>query len=380
MSLIDPIKEGIYTQDISVSAIKVLSDKSSLFANNKLRLYGFIAFREQTSSTPAYIQAIESVTINSSMNTITDTCEITIPQAAYKANEFISKYIQVGYIVEVVLGYYPIRYTEFFGYVARIEPGSPMKLICEDESYNYKRIPLDAAIFRNTNYVELISSLYDGPFVSDSIEIGDWQIAGTATLIDVLSELKNKFGAIIYWQNPLTLNYNSILFVDFEQNKKQLQTVLFDVQRNVPAGTDKIKIQTSDDVRPVVYGISVQSDKSKIELYAYYEGDEIIVTETKPRGTLNKFSVPGISRTSLTNLIKRRLPNLFYTGASGEITTFGAPFLQHGMNAAIYDRRLPDRNGVYKIVEVNKVFSAQQGFKQTVKLGQKISDYAPTKR
>lgn len=345
--------------------------------------YGFGTIR--------YFQNIQSFELTQSMDTLTDVCTITFAHNAFKEGKKISDYLYIGERITLEAGYWPDNWEAVFdGFVSKIEPGAPAKITVEDWGWKYKQeyTAEKGAIYRNTTLKQLLNHL-PGYYVADDIEIGTWQVAATSTPIDVLRELKNKFGMILYYQNPYYTNKfgglstiaNSsfgLLWADAELIKPEQRTILFDVQRNVPDGTVKLESTTTSSVRPVVHGVSVQNDKSKIELYAYYDGDKIIVTGTRPNGTLNKFSVPNISQASLEKLVRRRLPNLFYTGVSGEISTFGAPFIQHGMKAAVYDRRLADFNGIYKIVEVKKTYSPESGFKQTASLGRKLGDYDPT--
>ena len=339
-----------------------------------MRLYQEITITDQTTGEDKLrFPFVTAVEIISSRLSFTDTCNLTLPQRTRRVNKKISDLINIGDKITVKLGYYPNLYTEFIGYIAKVNPDSPMNLICEDEAFIHKLSSIGPLVQKNTTYKALIGAIYSKEFNTIDVNIGDWSISKNATFIDVLDELRQKLGTLSYWQDE-------ILYIDYEIEKEPGQTIIFDVQKNVPSGSDQLEIQKATDYKTISYGLSPQKNGTKIELYAYYAdaaGNEIIVTENRPSGTLNKFEVPNISRASLEKLIIRRLPNLFYTGATGSITTFGAPTFKHGDLAAVYDRRLSDRNGIYQILEVTKTFTAIGGYRQTAKLGQKISDYEP---
>jgi len=339
-----------------------------------MRLFQEITITDQnTGKDKLRFPLVNSIDIKTSKLSFTDTCTIILPQRTRRVNQKITDLINIGDPILVKLGYFPYLYTEFSGYIAKINPDSPMVLICEDQAFQGKISSLGAVYQKDTTYRKLLTAIYSGTFRTIEANIGTWSINQNATLIDVLDELRQKLGALCYWQD-------GILYVDYELEKDPEKTVIFDIQKNVPAGSDQLEIQKATDLKTISYGISPQKDGTKIELYAYYKdaaGSEIIVSENKPAGTLNKFSIPNVSKATLEDLIKRRLPNLFYTGATGNITTLGAPTFKHGDRAAVYDRRLTDRNGIYDILEVQKIFNTFQGYKQTATLGQKVAEYEP---
>lgn len=315
---------------------------------------------------------VTRVDINTDRSSFTDTAQIVLPQRTRRVNEKISDLINIGDKITVELGYFPNLETRFNGYVVQINPDSPMILNCEDEAFVWKKQSLTAKQYKDTTFRKLISDIYTGELRTTDDSIGTWTISENVTLIDVLDELRQKLGTLSYWQD-------GILYVNYEFEKDPEKTVIFDVQRNVPIGSDNLNVQKATDLNTISHGISPQNDGTKIELFATYkdiQGSDVIVSESKPLGVLNTLKIPNITKTALTELIKKRLPKLYYTGATGTIETFGEPTLKHGDWAAIRDRRIPDRNGKYKIVGLNIEHGIGIGYKQTAKIGLKVENFS----
>jgi hypothetical protein len=341
------------------------------------KLNQHITIYEGNSNTEKFrFPFVSTVEIISSKLNFTDTCTVILPQRIRQVNKKISDYIKIGDKILIKLGYYPELLPEFSGFVTKIKPNNEMVLECENDAFLYKLQSLNPVVLKDTNYDELIKTIYSGKYKTLTDPIGDCKIGKNVTLLEVLDEMRQKLGTIAYWQD-------GILFIDYEIIKEPSKTVEFNINENVPIGEDNLEIlkptqQENIYFDVISYGVSPQKDGTVIELYARYKdvpGSEIIVSDVKPSGNLNKFEIPGLTRDALEKLIKRRLPNLWYTGAVGEITTFGSPSLKHGDLAAIYDKNNKDRNGKYQILEVRKRFGVGIGFRQTVKLGQKIADY-----
>lgn len=313
-----------------------------------------------------------SFEIKSSRNTYSDTATIVLPQKMSNKTQKISDLINVGDRITVEAGYKNMT-TIFDGYVKSIDPNSPMKLECEDEAFIYKIQSLPENTnkqYKNITFNGLLSEIYKGQYKSTDDLIGTITIDNNAGLLDVLDYLKNTFYVDVYWQK-------NTLYVGYELFKEPEKTIILDIQGNVPIGTDNVIKLKQNDLLTVAYGLSPQKDGSKIELYAYYkdvQNNEIVYTTKKPIGNINKLEVPEQSEADLKKLLKRWLPKLYYSGLSGDITTFGAPDVNHGDEAKIIDRRIPDRNGIYEIIEVVKTFSVTDGYKQKITLGLKLRD------
>lgn len=312
---------------------------------------------------------IESVVINESKKNFTNTATILIPKKTALRAKKISDYISVGDTVNISLSYsnqYETR--NFSGYVTDISVKRNTEIKIEDEAWLYKSSVVDPRVFRDVKLDDLISYYYTGSKIVADAEIGDWVVNKNATFIDILDEIRQKLGLLSYWQD-------GTLYVGAEIQTSG-RTVLFDINRNVPEGSDSIKTVQSRDVGVISAGTSPQNDGSVIERYAFYSGpaqERIEVTSDRPtNGAISQMSIPGITQDRLDELIKRRLPNLYTTKTSGSITTFGSPVVKPGDFARVVNAKEPQTEGEYSINTVKTTFDVNNGYKQTVEVGRKF--------
>ena len=312
---------------------------------------------------------VTSVEIVTARTTYTDTATLTFPNRLRKKENLINK-INIGDKVVINLGYFPNLIEEFQGYISFIDKNSPLVMKLEDESFNLKRKSLPETTLRKTTIKEVIRTFYDGETNILDAEIGDWRVSENATLINILDEMKSKFGILSNFKKGV-LNVNTEL-IDNSETKE----VILNVQENIVKDSDDLNFQEDTDIGVISHGVSIQKNGTKIEVFASYADNlpenEIVIDTIKPIGVLNTFSVPDLSLEALTKLVVQRLPKLFYTGVTGNITTFGAPSLIHGDIVHLIDERTPERNGKYKVDAVTKNFDTSVGYKQTVELGLKV--------
>lgn len=312
------------------------------------------------------ISLTTSVEISSSRETFTDTCALRFPNKLRDRDGALER-IRIGDRVEVFLGYFPELLLEFTGFINYINPDSPLELLLEDQAFQLKRNALPARNFRDTTLSEVVSYIYSGEVVLVDAQIGDLRIPENVNAIEVLDELKSNLGILSYFQG-------GILYVNADLSRSSTDRIfLVSEQNNVPSGGSSLKFQDADDLQIVSHGVSVQRDGTKIERYAYYknnvQGSEILTSSVKPIGTLNTLKIPNLSQDALDNLIARRLPQLFYTGITGEVETFGAPSMRHGDTIEYRDERTPQKNGRYRLDSVSKIFDESSGYRQKLTLG-----------
>jgi len=306
-----------------------------------------------------------NVTISSSREAFTDTATIEMPNRfknrETKETGYITTKIKINDPVTIKLGYFPNLETRFVGYVSNIAPNSPMVVTCEDASFLLKQSTVGSYSASDTTISALIGDLYDGETDITDAEIGDIRIDQYATLVNVLDDLKSRFGIRSYFQNGVLTIFKEVSDVGNDIN--------LGFQKNIIEHS--LEYQNSDALNVISHGVSVQDNGTKIERFAFYFNDEIRVRSEKPEGVLNTFSWPGLTRDALDELISKRLPNLYYTGIKGSLTTFGEPIINHGDNVILEDLDYREREGKYKVVSVETSFG-ENGYRQVVELDVKI--------
>lgn len=330
-----------------------------------------LIFDRDTKELKFRFPIVTAFEMESSRTTYTDTATLTFPNRLRRKENLIDK-INIGDKVIVNLGYFPDLKEEFIGYISFVDKNSPLVLKLEDESFQLKRKSLTATTLKNTTIKEVIETFYDGETNILDAEIGDWRIAENTTMINILDELKSKFGVLSNFKRGI-LNVNTEL-IDNDEDKE----FIAHIQQNVVQGSDDLNFQKDTDIGVISHGISIQKNGTKVEIFSTYKDNlpdnEIVTSTIKPIGVLNTFKVPDLSLSALTKLVEQRLPKLFYTGVTGKLTTFGSPSIKHGDICHLIDERTPERNGKYKVDAVTKNFDTSIGYKQTVTLGLKVGN------
>lgn len=307
---------------------------------------------------------VNNVIINKSYDTYTDTAFITMPNKFKDTNDNILEIFQTGDAVEIKLGYYPELITRFKGYLTKKVPGSPAIFECQDEAWKLKKQGLNNYSKTGITLETLIKDNYSGKYEIEDVEIGDWQIQKGSTLIDVFEELKN-LGLFSYFENE-------ILKIKFKTSIINETIKKLSYQYNIIDG-ENLKYIEANEIDVVSYGVSKQDDGSLIEAFAYYdENNEAKVQLTNPGGTLNKLSIPNQTQSNLNKLVLRRLPNLYYTGTIGSITTFGKPVFNIGDKLELIDSKYTERNGTFAVRSITDEFGIN-GYRQTLDIDTKLT-------
>jgi hypothetical protein len=307
---------------------------------------------------------VTEVEINTSWETLTDTAMISLPsKITNKDNTFIKDIIKVNDPVTIKLGYFPNLETRFIGYVSKVVPESPLKVMCEDEAFLLKQENIDNYSAKNVTLEQLITDNYSGEVNVVDAVLGTFRI-DRVSLVKVLSELKSKYKIWSWFRNGV-LN-SGLTFVPGTGTEQK-----FNFQTNVISGQNLEKLDESE-INTVAHGVSTQKDGTKIELYTFYEDGKIVTREGNPGGDLNTMSIPNRTKSQLQELLERWLPNLYYTGFAGTITTFGEPVVKHGDIAVISDDKFPEKDGKY-IIKAVRITFGQGGYRQVITLDQEIT-------
>lgn len=305
---------------------------------------------------------VTNLQINKSWETLTDTAIIELPNKITRKNQQIKDIIKVNDQVTIKLGYHPNLVTRFTGYVSKIVPESPLKVMCEDEAFKLKQEFLESYSKKPVTLETLIKDNYSGEIKVSDCDLGGFSIEKGSTMIQVLQELQTTYKLYSYFRNGIL---NVGLPYDGTGVTKQ-----FKFQRNIIDGSN-LQLTDESELQTVAYGISTLSDGSKIELYTYYENGQIKTSEKNPGGNLNTMKIPGLSKAKLTTLLERWLPNLHYTGFQGSFETFGEPIVDHGDFAEISDLKFPEKDGKYLIKSIVISFGIN-GYRQNITLDRKI--------
>lgn len=302
---------------------------------------------------------VTDVDILTSWETLTDTAVITLPSnITNKDNTFIKDIIKVKDPVKIELGYFPDLITRFTGYVSKVIPESPLKVMCEDEAFLLKLENINNYSAKNVTLKKLIEDNYSGETIIEDATLGNFRI-DRVSMVKVLQELKNKYKIYSWFRG-------GILYSGLSYRPGEGETHEFNFQFNIIEGSNLEKLDETE-LNTVAHGVSTQKDGTKIEVYSYYEDGEITTVDGNPGGDINTITVPNRTKAQLTELTERWLPNLYYTGFKGNFITFGEPVVNHGDIVVLSDLKFPEKDGRYVVKSVSINFG-QDGYRQVIEL------------
>jgi len=243
-----------------------------------------IIFDRDTEKAKFRFDIVTAVEIVTDRATYTDTATLTFPNRLRRKENLIDK-INIGDKVVINLGYFPNLVKEFEGFISFIDKDSPLILQLEDASFQLKRKSLPATTLKKTTLVKLIGEFFDGETNILDTEIGDWRIAQNATMINILDELRSKFGILSNFKNGV-LNVNTELIDNDEDSE-----MFINIQQNVQQGSDDLNFQKDTDIGVISHGLSLQKNGTKIQVFATFKDNlpdnEIVVSTLQPIGVLN---------------------------------------------------------------------------------------------
>lgn len=310
------------------------------------------------------------VEIIQDIDTLTDTCKITIPRKTSWQGKNIGigddPVIKRGDAVVVKLGYDGSLKTRFIGYVKEVKAGMPVTIDCEDSMFLLKKGKLTFN-FPGGDIRSLLDIImpagikYKTPG-DKSIAIPQFRFTNTSPA-RVLEELKSRMGLYCYFRNITTGNVTeSILYVGlaYWTDNRNTETFLFGF--NIIDPYDLV-YKRMEDIRLKAKAISWQRNNTKIETEV---GDE--------DGEQRTIHAYNLTLAQLQVYAKAQLERYKYTGYRGNLETFGEPAVEkNDIINLIGNVYHPD--GKYLIKEV-RIKSGVGGYRQSISPGQIINDTA----
>lgn len=301
---------------------------------------------------------INEVEIESSYQTLTDTCTITIPRKlAFQGKTiFLDKdpIFKKGDPVIVNLGYgYNNKKAVFQGYIIRVESGTPTRIICEDAAYLLKQTKPFNLSYSKLDIDQLLGDILPAGMnykLPGKIELGNARFT-KVTAAQILRYLQDKFSINAWFRN-------STLYIGLNYFSELQQTHSFSFQKDII--TDSLEFVRAEDVKISVKATSLLPDNSKIEVT---KGDE--------DGTERTIHFYNVDLTTLEQRAVKALTDFRFDGWTGSFTSFGEPSVEHGDIVQLTDFYFPEKNGSYIVKAVKKSFG-MNGYRQEIELAEKV--------
>ena len=316
------------------------------------------SIRFKTDGVNYSLQTVESIDIECSVDNLTDTAIITLPEAYMNQVFNIANEVKRGSEVIIKAGYDDDLKTEFVGYVQDVlTKDSSLKIICEDALFLFRKGVKNVEL-KPTSVPKIAQLLIDQidssyTLVCDYTITYEKFVIHQATAYDVLKKIAEETKANIY----------------FNTEKKQLHIhppyveksgeVIYSMQRNVE--NSALEYKKSID-RKVEVTVEKTNLSGKIESY----------TTGTTGGEKVTLKVGSVGATDLKKIADAELIRRSADMYDGTIDTWAIPFVQPTYTATIKDEDYPEKDGKYYIASVTTTIN-EAGFKRTVKPGIKLS-------
>jgi len=324
-----------------------------------------------------------NLSIESSWDTFTDRAVLTIPNKFRLKNRKENKDIVVGDnnvfkrgdAVEFKIGYFPNLRTKFKGFVANINPDSPLIIECEDRMWLLKQENLVSKFFKNPTISDVVeyatASLdnltieYDNP----DTKIGAFEVdnKGFVNAVTVFELLKKQFGFFIYFENEIlqVRKMRSVLALSRTVHKISFQNNVIE---------SNLIFQRDDDVNLVIKVESINLDtNTRITRYGFKVKGEVVISSIQRTGQVTKdIKVLNLNTDQIDEFIRDNIDKYIYEGYIGDFTTFLEPSVNHSDRIELFDAKHPEREGVYLIKKPITNFGINGG-RQIITLQNRIS-------
>lgn len=299
---------------------------------------------------------VNKVEIVEDVDTLTDTCTITLP----KKIKWIGKNIVEGEVpikrgdkVNVCLGYDESIKTVFVGYVRDVQAQSPMKIICEDAMFILKTKEVQKQVVKGSlkKVVDaLLQSTVDVMVPEGDTVIGKHRFT-QPTIAKELDEMKKDYGLKVFCKDGK-------LYVCWLIPNKSKQTKSFVWGKNM-IGED-LKYTRKEDIILKIKAHSLQELKDK----------KISVEVGDANGEIREVFAYNLTKEQLKAFAMKELDRLKQTKYEGNFTAFGEPII-HKMDV-IRLQGQDGNKGSYSVKKITKTFGTD-GYRQHIELGNKIS-------
>ena len=300
------------------------------------------------------MKACNAFEVDRSIWNICAKATIKIPMSGFLKNSDgslqnvkLSATLKAGDKVVIKSGYNEITYTEFNGYVYRINQKQPLEIECEDYTYLLHKVDVDKIFttIKVKDFLEQIAKLteaagYDKMKYNTDLDMTiDKLSCEKMNATQSLEELKKRYGLNVFF------SIDNILQVTLAYTR-QLSQVNYDIDKNVVDIND-LKYQNADDIKIKIVAVSYDSNMKKTRVEV---GDSDGETRT--------LSFQGIKdKNKLKQLAQTEINKYKYSGYTGTFKTWLVPFCEPCMIANLTNNQFSDRSGRYYIEAVKTEFN-----------------------
>lgn len=319
-----------------------------------------ISFVYKNGSRVAQIPFCTNVEIVSSINNFTDTARITLPRKITTEGDYLHNQVKKGDRVVIQLGYDANLKTVFTGYVRSVEKNTPVVYNCENEAYKLKQIKLSKQVFPKLSIGDFCKKYVKGYRLDIAdFSLGEVRINDDVTLASVFDYFINNYPVRFFFREQMLIG---VLPGAMALKSGNVKTIPLVSGFNII--DDKTTYELAEDVNLQIIAKCILKNNTKLESKRPASvADAEIRTFYCPTATSQK---------ELDDYAEKMLLEYKVDRITGEITTFGAPFVRKLDIVKYYNPEYPEKNKKKFVVEeVNYAFG-QSGYRQKIKLGGQI--------
>jgi hypothetical protein len=310
---------------------------------------GEIRFPANNGRREFKIRRVSAVKIETSWQSLTDTAEITLPRKTRDFNRFrVTDWFREGDPVEIWLGYNGNLFLEFSGYIAKVPVGIPLELRLENEMYKLKRKTISVSL-QNCSLKKLLQTIASGYDVKcDETKMLGSILYENKSASEIIEDLKKT--GINCWFEGKTLHA-------FTASKSELSPISIILEK---AASESLKQKAIEKTHVTISLLRKVGRKLKVEYGDKGAGNRINL----------EYSGINMTMTEMLSEAKKAYAQAMIPGLDGDVTLFGLPRVQHGMQMKLCSWLYPEKNGTYYVDAVTKTFD-RGGYRQVCKLGNK---------
>ncbi|OAE92114.1 hypothetical protein [Flavobacterium psychrophilum] len=305
------------------------------------------------------LTAVNNVVIDEDINTLTDTCTITIPKKVHFENTTLNENLPIkrGDKITVKLGYDDALKTRFTGFIRSVDIRYPVTIKCEDSMFLLKTVKAKPNSYKNAMLKQVVNDLLDGTgiqfeLIDKDVRLGQYRVT-QATVAQELNELKQQFLLKSYFR---TIGEKSILYVGLTYPFDNRNKVLFMTGKNIIS--EDFEFRQTEDIKIKIEATSLDRKNKKIYLEL---GDKT--------GDIIKINIPDLTETELKEFGLKVLERNKKTGLKGSFKTFGEPLVNKCDIIEIHSSDL--RIGTYLIQKIETEFG-MNGYRQNITIGEPL--------
>ncbi len=315
---------------------------------------------EKDDGKTATLKHTGGVSVVTSVNTLTDTCQLMLQKKLGKDSSSNKALFQRGDKVTVELGYDDKLEKVFTGFIKDVTLSDKLVLDCENEAWLLKQIKLPASHepnFNLKNFADTHLTRFNPKVFS--MDMGEVRINADTPVSKLLEQFMKSAPLRFFFREGV---FYGGLNETFMQAENVVKTHKFIANRNIISKS--LTYTKAEDVKIQVVAKAVLKNNKVLECKEPSDGE----------GEIRTFLCPNItSEDKLKAFAKDTLAGFKVDKITGNIVAFGRPFVRKGDIVHLFDDEAEDYNDKKFFVTAVTYSFGTAGYRQTITLGNRIN-------